>query len=360
MSLYLCVDCGGTKTSAAISDASGTIVGQGSGGPSNITYLTLDAFLNAVQDAVGIALRSTYPPPFDVPISPPYVGKSPFAAAWFGISGADSPMAIAKVTAPLSTLLGIPVGPDLIIANDTHLLAAPVQMHPDVTNAVAVIAGTGSIAVSFRQVEGKIEELGRIGGLGWILGDEGGGFDVGREALRQIFMEEDKASVTGIRPAHSELRDRILERFGVTNVMEILTGVYRPDPLSNGTSPEDQAALHTLPREKRISSFPPLVFEAAFVHNDPLALNILKTSARHFSSQIAILLGEGLESSPRSVKASESVISFGGSLVGVEAYRRLILDDLSRQGHVFRYIDFIDDAAAIGAIGLAAAHSSIP
>ena len=360
MSLYLCVDCGGTKTSAAICDASGTIVGRGLSGPSNITYLTLDAFLNAVKDAVGSALQSTCSPPSDVPITLPYVGKSPFAAAWFGISGADSPAAITKVTAPLSTLLGISVGTDLIIANDTHLLAAPVRVHPDITNAVAVIAGTGSIAVSFREVKGRIEELGRVGGWGWILGDEGGGFDVGREALRQILMEEDKASVTGIPPAHSELRDRILERFGVTNVMETLTRVYRPDPLSNAASPEDQTVLHTLPRERRISSLPRLVFEAAFKHNDPLAMNVLKASARHLSSQIVILLGEGLESNPRSVKASESVISFGGSLVGIEAYRNLILDDLRQRGHVFRYIDFIDNAAAVGAIGLAATYSSFP
>jgi len=360
MSLYLCVDCGGTKTSAAICDASGTVIGHGLGGPSNITYLTLDAFINAVKDAVGASLKSACSPPSDAPqITLPCVGKSPFAAAWFGISGADSPAAIKKVTAPLSTLLGVPVGPNLTIANDTHLLAAPVRMHPDVTSAVAVIAGTGSITVSFREVEGRIEELGRVGGWGWILGDEGGGFDVGREALRQILMEEDKASVTGVHPAHSELRVRILERFGVTDVMEILTGVYLPDPLSNATS-ADQTTLHTFPREKRISSLPPLVFEAAFKYNDPLAINILKKSARHLSSQIAILLGGGLESSPHSVKASESVISFGGSLVGIEEYRNLILDNLSQRGHVFRYIDIIDDAAAVGATGLAAAYSSIP
>ena len=355
MSLYLCVDCGGTKTSAAICDPSGSIVGRGSGGPSNITYLTLDAFLNAIKDAVGAALQSACLLP-----SLPYVGKSPFAAAWFGISGADSPAAITRVAAHLSTLLGIPIGTNLIIANDTHLLAAPVRMHPDVTSAVAVIAGTGSIAVSFKEVCGRIEELGRVGGWGWILGDEGGGFDVGREALRQIFMEEDKASVTGIRPAQSELRARILERFQVTDVMEILTGVYQPDPLSNAISPMDQPALHTFPREKRISSLSPLVFEAAFKHNDSLAINILQTSARHLSSQISSLLGEGLESSPRSVKASESVISFGGSLVGIEAYRYLILDDLRQHGHVFRYVDFIENAAAVGATGLAAAYSSIP
>jgi N-acetylglucosamine kinase-like BadF-type ATPase len=107
MSLYLCVDCGGTKTSAAICNASGTIVGRGLGGPSNITYLTLDAsgFLNAVKDAVESALQSTCSPPSNIPITLPYVGKSPFAAAWFGISGADSPAAIAKVTAPSASPL---------------------------------------------------------------------------------------------------------------------------------------------------------------------------------------------------------------------------------------------------------------
>ena len=359
MPLYLCVDCGGTKTSAAISDASGTIIGHGWGGPSSISYLTLDAFLNAIKDAVGAALQSAGSPPSDVPITLPCIGKSPFAAAWFGISGADSPAAITKVTLPLSTLLGIPVGPDLIIANDIHLLAAPVQMHPDVTSGVAVIAGTGSIAVSFREVEGRLVEVGRVGGWGWIIGDEGGGFGVGREALRQILMEEDKASVTGIPPAHSELRVRVLERFEVTNVLEILTKIYLPDPLSDAT-PTGQTALQTLPRAKRISSLPPLVFEAAFELNDPLAMNILKTSARHLSSQIAILLGEGLESSPYSIKASESVISLGGSLVGIEGYRNLILEDLRQHGHIFRYIDFISNAAAAGATGLAAVYSSVP
>ncbi|KAF8161252.1 hypothetical protein B0H34DRAFT_700106 [Crassisporium funariophilum] len=358
MSLYLCVDCGGSKTAAVISDASGTIVGRGLGGPSNITYLTPDAFTKAVKEAVGIALKTTVSPASDVPIPLPPAGQSPFAAAWFGISGADSPAAIAKIASPLSTLLGIPIGPHLVIANDTHLLAAPVRMHSDVAHAVAVIAGTGSITVSFKEVEGKIVELGRVGGWGWVLGDEGGGYDVGRETLRQILMEQDRASVTGVPPPQSKLRESILERFGVTNVMEILTGVYLPDPSSGSVAAAgEENALHNLPREKRISTLPPLVFDAAFKHQDPLALNILKTSAKHLSSEIAVLLGEGIESNARVVKASESVVAFGGSLVGIESYRNMILEDLAQRGHVFRHVDFVDDVAAVGATGLAASYN---
>ena len=350
MSLYLCVDCGGTKTAAVICNASRTIVGRGSGGPSNITYLTPEAFILSVKEAVGDALKASTASSASLPP----IAQSPFVAAWFGISGADSPAAIAKIALPLSALLGLPIGPKLAIANDTHLLAAPVRMHSDVTSAVAVIAGTGSIAVGFREVDGKIKELGRVGGWGWVLGDEGGGFDVGRETLRQIFLEHDKASVIGKPLPQSILIDRVLERFGVENIMEILTGVYQPDPSSTtAITPGEETANHNLPRERRISSLSPLVFEAAFTHKDSFALDILKTTAAYLTAQIAILLGRGVQM----VTPSESVISFGGSLVGVEEYRNLILDELSRRGHVFKRVVFVDDAAAVGACGLATASN---
>lgn len=350
MSLYLCVDCGGTKTAAVICNASGAIVGRGSGGPSNITYLTPEAFISTVKEAVGDALKASSASS----VSLPPIAQSPFAAAWFGISGADSPAAIAKIASPLSALLGLPIGPKLAIANDTHLLAAPVRMHSDVTSVVAVIAGTGSNTVGFRKVDGKIEELGRVGGWGWVLGDEGGGFNVGREALRQIFLEHDKASVTGKPLPQSILINRVLERFGVENIMEILTRVYQPDPSPTArVAPGEENANHNFPREKRISSLSPLVFEAAFEHKDSFALDILKTTAANLTAQIVILLGTGAQE----VTPSESVISFGGSLVGVEEYRNLILNELSRRGHVFKRVVFVDDAAAVGARSLATASN---
>ena len=57
----------------------------------------------------------------------------------------------------------------------------------------------------------------------------------------------------------------------------------------------------------------------------------------------------------RKVRAAEGVICFGGSLVGVPAYRELVLEKLRERGHVFRRVEFIEDAAATGARGLASA-----
>lgn len=354
MSLYLCVDCGGTKTAAAICDADGTILGRGWGGPSNITYLNPEDFIVAITEATNQALASTTTStPISLPL--PEATASPFAAAWFGISGADSPAAIAKVAGPLAALLHLPPGPRLAIANDTHLLAAPLRMHADVTHAVAVIAGTGSIAVGFREGPGgRLEELGRVGGWGWVLGDEGGGYDVGREAIRQILLAQDTAHVTGRALEKGVLIEKVLARFGVGDVMEVLTGVYAPDPAPGAVASPDAGELRELPREKRVSSLSPLVFDAAFAHADPFALNILKTAAGNLAQQIAILLGEGVDSSARIVDAAESVVCFGGSLVGVPAYRQLILDSLASRGFVFRRVVFVDDAAAVGAKGLAA------
>ncbi|KAF5380548.1 hypothetical protein D9615_004709 [Tricholomella constricta] len=351
MSLYLCVDCGGSKTSAVICDVDGKVLGRALGGPSNFAYLTLDEFIAAVTEAISNALKTCTSTPSADPAPLPPPGDSPFAAAWFGVSGVDSPAAVATITPALSTLLGIPAGPRLAVANDTHLLAAPVRLYPDVSHAVAVIGGTGSIAVTFRENGGTLEELGRIGGWGWILGDEGGGFSVGREAIRLILLEHDNATVSG-KPLQSTLTTQIMERFGIADIMEILTIIHLPDPAANkGLTPDSPAHL-LIPREKRLSSLAPLVFKAAFEDRDELALRILRTCAGLLVETIIVLLGDG---SGRTVKAQDSVISFGGSLVGIEAYRKLILDDLAQRGHVFRYVEFVDDAAAVGATGLAAA-----
>ena len=366
MSLYLCVDCGGSKTSAVISSASGEIIGRALGGPSNFAYLTIEAFTQAVKDAVSKALSKTS---VDPPVSlPPPEGTNLFASVWFGISGVDSPSAVASATNAISNLLGVPKGPKLVVANDTHLLAAPLRLHPDIDHAVTVICGTGSICVSFEQTsEGALRELGRIGGWGWILGDEGGGFHVGREAVRQLLIDSDEASLGGAELPRSVLKERILEHFRVQSAMELLTVVHLPDPTPTAPNANAAATTTTHPivvREKRLSELCPLVFTSAFKDEDAFALRILQLSSKAMAQQIHILLRSpsGSEYGPKSVVASESVICFGGSLVGIKEYRDMILgwlkDESLGGGHVFKYVEYVDDAARVGAEGLAAAAAA--
>ncbi|KAF9268697.1 hypothetical protein L218DRAFT_954144 [Marasmius fiardii PR-910] len=363
MPLYICVDCGGSKTSAVICDGNGQILGRSYGGPSNLAYVGFEAFMHAIRNTVGDALKTCISPPSVEPVPLPSPDHT-FAAAWFGVSGVDSPAAVASILQPLSDLLSIPIGPQLLIANDVHLLASPVQMHSDVSSAVAVVGGTGSIAVSFRQEGKQLKELGRVGGWGWILGDEGGGFSVGREALRYILTRNDRDSVKlrGSLPLAKEgsLEDRLLRHFSCRTIMDMLNEVHAADPGSVASStPKSPKAPHlSLVREKRLSSLSPLVFAAALENEDPEALAVLRLCAGMLADQIAVLVGEPTDEKPGLVRAEDSILSFGGSLVGLEPYRKMVLDSLAAKGHDFRRMVFVDDAAASGALALAARHQS--
>lgn len=350
MSFFLCVDCGGSKTAAAIADREGNIVGRGYGGPSNLTYLTSNAYISAVRAAVIEALTSA-----SLPTDLPPTGPTPFATAWFGASGADSPAAINSVLMPLSTLVGIPPGPNLMVNNDTHLLAAPIRLYDDVSTAVCIIAGTGAIAVSFKEVDGQIVECGRAGGWGWILGDEGGGYDVGREAIRQVLARNDQASVEEEPLQPSKLQEKILSRFNISDVMEILKCIYLPDPNPDVVVGPDAPAVN-LVREKRLSTLSPIVFEAAFEDNDPLALAVLKKCAGTLIDTALTVIGTSTKEKPKLIDAKDAVLSFGGSLAGVDKYREIILEGFKERGHVFKHVLFVDDAAKTGAVSLAIAQ----
>jgi N-acetylglucosamine kinase-like BadF-type ATPase len=282
--LYLAIDCGGTKTVAVLCTPEGTILARALGGGSNFSYLGLDAFLKRIAEvtssALSTALQSsvTITPPMDpqthITGTPPYN----LHAAWLGIAGVDSPSAASLLLPHVSTLLSVPVE-RLIVSNDTHLLAAPLRILPDVRTAVAVVAGTGSIVVSFREgaADAPLDALARVGGWGWILGDEGGGFDVGRTAVRALLSQQDMGT-TGAPVAHGPLREKLLKKFGVDEVMDLFGVVYAPD----STSP--------VPREGRLSSLCPIVFEAAFEDRDPLAIQVVKDCAQKLALQIVAVL----------------------------------------------------------------------
>ncbi|KAI9460002.1 hypothetical protein HD554DRAFT_1605663 [Boletus coccyginus] len=370
MSFFLCVDCGGSKTSAVIANRDGNIVGRALGGPSNFAYMSATDFQHAIQTAVSNALKTCISPPATEPVPLP-VAPGVFASAWFGISGVDSPAAARNAAAAIAPLINLPLGPQLTVANDTHLLAAPLQLHQDIAHAVAVIAGTGSCVVSFtRGASGSLVELARTGGWGWILGDEGGGFHVGRETMR-LMMHDLACSSLGMTPTpRSKLKEKVLARFGITgeeNAAEVLPVIHIPEPHPQNASASESApkvpAYHQVAREKRLSQLSPLVFEAAFKEGDEFALRVLRSCAGALADQIAMLCltpGEGVVLKPRGVKPEDAILCFGGSLVGVEAYRELVLDELKKRGCIFRYVEFVEDAAAVGAVGLAKSLEYLP
>ena len=121
---------------------------------------------------------------------------------------------------------------------------------------VVTIAGTGSIAFG-RNAVGKTA---RAGGWGYVFGDEGGGFDLVRQALRAALRHEE-----GWGPK-TALRDALVSSAGATSANDLLHRFY----------------TDTYPRE-RVAAFSKLV-DRASRDGDAVAREILMTGAQQLAT----------------------------------------------------------------------------
>ncbi|MCC9144966.1 MULTISPECIES: BadF/BadG/BcrA/BcrD ATPase family protein [unclassified Arthrobacter] len=103
--------------------------------------------------------------------------------------------------------------PDAVVevVHDTRLILAA----GEAPSGIAVIAGTGSVAWG---IDGSGREA-RSGGWGYLLGDEGSGYWVGREAVRHTLrrsnleLEPDPLSVALMRQCGAENPDALISLF---------------------------------------------------------------------------------------------------------------------------------------------------
>ncbi len=140
------------------------------------------------------------------------------------------------------------------VVHDTRLILAAGAA----TTGIAVIAGTGSVAWGLDS-EGR---QARSGGWGYLLGDEGSGYWVGREAVRATLHRFNRAEPLGI------LGESLLRAAGVQKPEELIA-------LFHGPSGRRYWAGHAH-----------LVFDAAKA-GDEAAQQIINSGARHLRGLIA-------------------------------------------------------------------------
>ena len=237
--LFLGVDGGQSSTTALIADASGRVLGMGRSGPCNHVAASeaRAKFIRVIAQCVGEARRAAGLEP-----------DSPFEGACLGFSGgpADKDSIIAEIL----TIKHRFVTHDGLIALTGATAGAP---------GVITIGGTGSISFG-RNGEGR---MGRVGGWGFVFGDEGGGFDLVRQALRAALrMDEGWGPKTA-------LRDLLLEAGQARNANELLHKFYTPE----------------FPRDK-VASFAPLIEKAA-QQGDIIAADLLSVAAQQLASTSA-------------------------------------------------------------------------
>ncbi|MEP6539814.1 MAG: BadF/BadG/BcrA/BcrD ATPase family protein, partial [Bryobacteraceae bacterium] len=200
MKLYLGVDGGQSSTTALIGDETGRVIGGGRGGPCNHVKGPegRSKFLNAIAGCTAAACAQATLDNAAVV----------FESACLGFSGgpADKEALLDEI---LKTKQRI-VTTDAMIALSGAMAGGP---------GIITIAGTGSIAYG----RNREKRIARAGGWGYIYGDEGGGFDITRQAVRAALRHEE-----GWGPATS-LRELLLSETGATDVNDLLHRFYTTD-----------------------------------------------------------------------------------------------------------------------------------
>lgn len=272
MPWVLGLDGSSTKTVALVANEKGRVLGRGEAGPAQYHTIGLRAAAESIRAAVRAAIEDAG-----------LLGQA-LSAASFALAGVDRTtdrQVMAGVIASLG--LGCPIKLDL------HASAALAGATGGLPGAV-VVAGTGSIAYG----EDQKGNTYRAGGYGPVLGDEGGGYDIGRRAMLAALRAED-----GRGPA-TILGEKLKKRFMLTSVSELINLVYGdPPPLGR---PE-------------IAGLTPMVIEAAH-EGDTMAREILRVAGRELGLLAAAVLTklEWAKDQPVPVAGSGSAFEAGNLL----------------------------------------------
>lgn len=186
------VDAGGSKTAAAFAQ-DGAVVRSVRGPAANPTLIGVDD----AADAIVRTIRDA-------------ASRARIDAVFVGAAGAGS----AATAAELESLIGaafsrakVRVGDDVEIALRAAIPAGA---------GIALVAGTGSIALA-SDIDGKLH---RVGGLGYLLGDEGSASWIGLEAVRLL------GRVFDGRARDEETAKLVARHLGVADRAGLIAAMY--------------------------------------------------------------------------------------------------------------------------------------
>src|SRR4051812_22052627 len=297
------IDAGGTKTVCQLASERGEVLAETRRGGANLQAsgeLEVEKGLHDVMEE-AIGARDIVP-----------------AAICLGIAGVDRPDD-ARVVRGLMKRIGYKAR--VLVVNDA--LVALEAGAPDEAGVV-VIAGTGSIAYG----RNGRNEAARAGGWGYVLGDEGSGYWIGRAALRAVLREDDR------RGPETQLTALLLQHFDVPRAQDLIHEVY------SGTL-----------RPVTIASLAQHV-QTAFRSGDSVAIGILRGAANELESS-ALSVARRLDL----VGAPFPFVLAGGMFKAVpwlheELERRLTL---ASPGSLTRLLD-VEPAAGAVRLAIAEAH----
>lgn len=176
--LVVGLDAGGTRTRAVLASAvDGRVLGQGVAGPGNALTVPVPLLTDHLAEAVARAV--------------PEADRARVVAVAGGFAGAaetssDEPGRLNALAALTAALRRLGIAADSVgVSSDIEAAFASAPGAP--ADGLALVAGTGAVAMRIRDRRCAVT----VGGDGWLLGDDGGGFWIGRSAVRAALRMAD-------------------------------------------------------------------------------------------------------------------------------------------------------------------------
>lgn len=227
MGYLIGIDGGGTKTVGILATDTGRIIAKVQSGPSNYHVVGIEqthAILSEIISRLTPHFKNTQL--YSIPIC---IGMA-------GLGREEDKKVIGQICDEID------INQDRILTHDAHIaLVGGVGKNA----GVIVISGTGSIVYGIDEQGNEV----RAGGWGYLLGDEGSGYDIALKGLQAITRAADK------RGQYTLLTDLYLKKLQLNTPNELIRWT------------------HTASRDE-IADLAPVVFNAT-IENDSVAHQII-------------------------------------------------------------------------------------
>lgn len=199
---YLAVDGGGTKTTVWCSTEDQKIVGKGKSGAMSLAAVDEVTAVKHLLEAVEQATNA--------------LDAQHIESIVIGLAGVDTAQEKEQASATFSKALQQWFTFDLfLLVNDIEIA---LESASQAENAIALISGTGSNCFG-RNEQG---ETAKVGGMDYLLSDQGSGFDIGQHVLRRAVKSYDGRSQKSI------IEKLTCEYFGIDSIATLKDKVYHP------------------------------------------------------------------------------------------------------------------------------------
>lgn len=225
--LVVGADVGGTSSRVAVADLDGRVLAWGTGGPGNPHSVGVEGSAREIRAVMDRVLG-----PLDGRVVRVVIGLAGGSRA-----AADPGFLRAAVTAQVDA-------PAALVSDLSVAFASATPAD----RGLVLVAGTGSVAGEV--VEGRL--VAQRDGWGWLLGDQGSGFWIGRAAVRATLESLQRGRPLG------PLEQAVLEFSAAGDYLDLVGASYAAAPTW-------------------LASFAPLVSRHAA--NDPVAVQIAEQAA---------------------------------------------------------------------------------